>query len=268
VQQEEILMEFKANPQGVIIYITMALYLLGFILSLLKNEKAGDRIFSIGFITALIAYVFRWNHVGHWPLQNLFEVFLTLGLIIYPISIFCKKYLSVNSRGTDMLLGAIILFPAGFIFNSDPRYLPPALQSWLFAPHVGFYMFSYVIMAKATVQAAFQLTGSDQASSSTYEQATYNMVRLGFPLMTIGLILACWWARVAWGDYWGWDPKELWSLASWLIFVGYLHFRYMFGKKYSQINSIWVITGLTAIILTLLWVNLSRLFAGIHNYAT
>ena len=168
-----------------------------------------------------------------------------------------------------MLLGAIILFPAGFIFDSEPKQLPPALQSWLFAPHVGFYMFSYVLMAKATVQAFYQLiSSSDRSRSSLYEQSTYNMVRAGFPMMTIGLILACWWARVAWGDYWGWDPKELWSLASWLVFVGYLHFRFMFGKRYPHINSIWAIVGMIAIILTLLWVNLSRIFPGIHSYAS
>jgi len=50
------------------------------------------------------------------------------------------------------------------------------------------------------------------------------------------------------------------------VYVGYLHFRYMFGKKYSRLNSIWAISGLAVIIITLLWVNLSRLFPGMHGY--
>jgi len=94
------------------------------------------------------------------------------------------------------------------------------------------------------------------------------MIYAGFPLLTLGLILGSYWGKKAWGDYWGWDPKELWSLASWLVYVGYFHFRYMFGKKYPQINSIWAIAGMFVIIVTLLWVNLSRLFPGLHSYAT
>jgi len=52
------------------------------------------------------------------------------------------------------------------------------------------------------------------------------------------------------------------------IHARYLCFRYMFGKKYRRINSIWAIAGITVIVITLLWVNLSRLFAGLHSYGT
>jgi ABC-type transport system involved in cytochrome c biogenesis permease subunit len=143
-------------------------------------------------------------------------------------------------------------------------------------------MLSYVLMTKAAVQAVIQLTGRESwhglpAREDTArmavphllapEEATYRMVYAGFPLLTLGLILGSVWGQQAWGDWWGWDPKELWSLASWLIYVGYLHFRYMFGKKFPRLNSLWVITGLAVIIITLLWVNLSRLFPGLHSYA-
>ncbi|RPJ31170.1 MAG: c-type cytochrome biogenesis protein CcsB, partial [Planctomycetaceae bacterium] len=100
------------------------------------------------------------------------------------------------------------------------------------------------------------------------EQATYELIAIGFPLLTLGLVLGSWWGQLAWGNYWGWDPKELWSLASWLVYVGYFHWRYMFGKIHSRINSLWAIAGMAAIIITLLWVNLSRLFPGLHSYAT
>src|SRR4030043_470696 len=87
-------------------------------------------------------------------------------------------------------------------------------------------------------------------------------------LLTLGLVLGSVWGKLAWGDYWGWDPKELWSLASWLVYVGYFHFRYMFGKTRPRINSIWAIAGMAVIVITLLWVNLSHLFIGLHTYAT
>ena len=127
------------------------------------------------------------------------------------------------------------------------------------------------MMAKAAFQAMLQLATNNRSPNDNMldpEQATYAMIRAGFPLLTLGLILGSVWGQYAWADYWGWDPKELWSLASWLVYVAYLHFRYMFARKHARINAIWAITGLTLIIITLLWVNLSKLFPGLHSYAT
>jgi len=126
-------------------------------------------------------------------------------------------------------------------------------------------------MAKAAFQAGGQLLARKSAVgelSLPPEQATYELIAVGFPLLTLGLILGSWWGKLAWGNYWGWDPKELWSLASWLVYLGYFHWRYMFGKKHASLNSLWAIAGMVAIIITLLWVNLSQLFPGLHSYAT
>jgi ABC-type transport system involved in cytochrome c biogenesis permease subunit len=124
-------------------------------------------------------------------------------------------------------------------------------------------------MAKAFCQAGEQLLTKPKAESPFLppERGTYELIAIGFPLLTLGLILGSVWGKRAWGDYWGWDPKELWSLASWLVYVGYFHWRYMFGTRHPRINSLWAIVGLVVIVITLLWVNLSRLFAGLHSYA-
>lgn len=114
-----------------------------------------------------------------------------------------------------------------------------------------------------------QIVGKAPSSNENLlppEESTYRMVCVGFSLLTLGLVLGSVWGKLAWGDYWGWDPKELWSLASWLVYVGYLHFRYMFRKKHPRINSIWAIVGIVIFVVTLLWVNLSRLFPGLHYY--
>jgi ABC-type transport system involved in cytochrome c biogenesis permease subunit len=81
-------------------------------------------------------------------------------------------------------------------------------------------------------------------------------------------LVGSWWGKLAWGDYWGWDPKEMWSLATWIIFAAYLHARSEFGRGRPKLTSAIAVTGMVAIIITLLWVNLSRIFAGLHNYAT
>jgi len=262
-------MEIKYTIQGLLIYITIAVYLLAFLITLLRHSKTGHILYILGFVIAVLSFGYRWYQVNHVPFQNLFEVFLSLGMI-YPVSLFCRRVLRVGGYSADMLIGAIVLFPAGFVFSARPQQLPPALQSWLFSPHVAVYMLSYIFMAKATCQAVWQLAGFSRNRSENIlppEEATYRLICVGFPLLTLGLILGSYWGKLAWGDYWGWDPKELWSLASWLVYVGYFHFRYMFGKTYTRINSTWAIAGMVVIVVTLLWVNLARLFSGLHSYA-
>ena len=206
--------------------MTIAAYLLAFVTTVLRRPKAGHILYLLGFAIAVCSFGYRWYHVRHVPLQNLFEVFLCLGMI-YPVSLFCRRALRVGGYAADMLIGAIVLFPAGFVFNAEPQQLPPALQSWLFTPHVAVYMFSYIFMAKATFQAFCQLAGRNPKPGENLlppEQATYRIICIGFPLLTLGLFLGSYWGKLAWGDYWGWDPKELWSLVSWLVFLGYFHF--------------------------------------------
>ena len=267
-------MEIKYTLQGLLIYIGISLYLLGFVTALLRRSKNARTLFTLGFIAAVTAVAYRWYHVEHVPMQNLFEVFLVLGMMIYPISIISRRYLGVSAgvgNSADMLLAIIVLFPAGFIFDAQPQRLPPALQCWLFAPHVAVYMLAYVFMAKAAFLASCRIVGAKPLRSTelvSYEHGTYRMVCVGFPLLTCGLLLGSWWGKLAWGDYWGWDPKELWSLASWLVYAGYFHFRYIYGKKHEKLNCFWAVVGMFVILITLLWVNLSRLFPGLHNYAT
>jgi ABC-type transport system involved in cytochrome c biogenesis permease subunit len=254
-----------------LIYAAIAAYLVAAVALARGRRRVGNAFFFGGFVIATMAFARRWIVVGHVPLQNLFEVFLCLGMLVFPLAYFCHRYLRVESSGADSIIGIVTLFPAGFVFSAEPQQLPPALQSDLFLPHVASYMISYMLMAKAAIEATKQLIhrkrGND-ARAADHERATYTMVRLGFPLLTIGLVLGAVWGKIAWGDYWNWDPKELWSLASWLLFVGYFHFRQQFGRRFPRANSALALSGMAAIVCTLLWVNLGRIFSGLHSYAT
>ena len=265
-------MAAKLTMQGLLIYWAMLAYLAACVALLGKERKLGAWLHITGFALAVAAFVYRWQDVAHVPLQNLFEVFICLGMLAYPLSVFCRRYLNLGGQAADALIGFVVLFPAGFVLKAVPQKLPPALQSWLFVPHVAAYMFAYMILIKAGIQALGQLLSKGNPNDirqAKFEVATYRIVRLGFPLLTLGLILGAWWGKIAWGDYWNWDPKELWSLATWLVYLAYFHFRHMYGTKHPRVNATLAVCGSLGILMTLLWVNLaSRLFPGLHSYGT
>jgi len=236
----------------------------------------GWALFAAGFAVSLAAWIVRWHEVQHAPLQNLYEVCLTMGALMLPISLFCRRVLRVGAEWADAVLAAVVLFPVVMVFNPEPQYLPAALQSPLFVPHVATYLAAYVVLGKAAVQAFGCLVRGPAerggeilggGASADLSRATYTMVCFGFPLLTLGLVLGAWWGKLAWDDYWHWDPKELWSFVSWLVFLAYLHFRAVRGPRSPVAGSLLVLAGTACILITLLWANLSCLFAGLHSYA-
>jgi ABC-type transport system involved in cytochrome c biogenesis permease subunit len=264
------MMEIKYTTQGLLIYTAIGLYILAFLAACLRLKRTAHALFFTAFLASAAAFGYRWYSVKHLPLQNLFEVFLFTGLVVYPISLFSQKILKTADSALDMLIAVIVLFPAGFVFDALPRHLPPMLQSPLFCPHVITYMLAYIFMAKAAFQAALQIfsfKNRPQPDTDNAEHKTYLLICAGFPLLTLGLILGSIWGKYAWGNFWNFDPKEMWSLASWLAYVIYFHFRFMYGREKTKINSSIALAGFAVIVIGLLWVNLSKIFMGLHSYA-
>ena len=140
---------------------------------------------------------------------------------------------------------ATVAVPVFIIGRAVLRPEPvPALQSWLMAPHVAAYSASYLIL----LFAAFGIGR--------------RLVPVGFFLMTLGLVLGAVWGKLAWSEWWQFDPKENWSFVTWLAFAAYLHVRP--GSRAAG----WLLRiGAALILVTLTWVNFSRLFTGLHSYA-
>jgi cytochrome c-type biogenesis protein CcsB len=100
-------------------------------------------------------------------------------------------------------------------------------------------------------------------TSEMLDEVGYKTIAVGFPLLTLGIITGAVWANEAWGTYWGWDPKETWSLITWLFYAAYLHARYTRGWRGSR-AAILSIVGFLAVVFTYLGVNL--LLSGLHSY--
>ena len=260
-------MEVKYTILGMLVYLAMLAYLSAFALFALRAGRLGRAAFGLGFLAALAAIVVRAIETHHAPLQNLFEVLLSMGAAVAPLSLLCRRWLGAQDEAADALLGALILFPVGLVLTAEPRLLPPALQYWLFIPHVSAYVLADVILIKAGIQAARSVLSQGLSAQQAHERTAYRLVCFGFVLLTAGLGLGAWWGKLAWGDYWNWDPKELWSLATWLVFLCYFHFRYLAGTRQPRTGSAIVLVGAVAVVVTL-WVSVAgKLFSGLHTYA-
>lgn len=97
------------------------------------------------------------------------------------------------------------------------------------------------------------------------DEISYRAIAIGFPLFTLGaLIFAMIWAHEAWGRFWGWDPKEVWALITWLYYTAYLHFR--LSRGWQGRKSAWMaVIGFVVVMFTNVGVNL--IIAGLHSYA-
>lgn len=145
------------------------------------------------------------------------------------------------------------LFKASLFSSSTPI----AVISWIIAAVFVYLVWRYGYLIKKAVSYF-------SVSAEVLEEITYKSIAVGFPVFTIGgLIFGAIWADQAWGVYWSWDPKETWSLISWLVYAFYLHARLLRGWKGKKIATVAVI-GFIAVIFTYLGVNL--LLSGLHSY--
>jgi cytochrome c-type biogenesis protein CcsB len=97
------------------------------------------------------------------------------------------------------------------------------------------------------------------------DEIGYRAIAIGYPIFTLGaLIFAMIWASEAWGRFWGWDPKEVWALITWLFYAAFLHLR--LSRGWQGKKSAWLsVIGFLIVMFTLVGVNL--VIAGLHSYA-
>lgn len=240
----------------------------------------------VSLATQTAGVVLRWVEsyqmgYGHAPLSNLYESLVFASWAIMFI------YLVFERRSKQRALG---IFPAFFAFLAmayasfskgvDARIQPlvPALKSnWLIA-HVitcflGYAAFAVSFGLSILYLARKSASGNPSPRSGILaalpeprqlDAFNYQMILFGFLWLSVGIITGSVWANSAWGTYWSWDPKETWSLITWLIYAALLHARTM--KGWSGERVAWLsMLGFGCVLFTYFGVNF--LLSGLHSYA-
>jgi cytochrome c-type biogenesis protein CcsB len=216
--------------------------------------------------------------IGHVPLSNLYESLVFFSLAIAVLYLIVEKIYGYRTIGAfAMPLAFLAIAYASLSPNISDRIQPllPALKSnWLIA-HVITCFIGYAAFAVAFGLSLMYLVNKQepQAGESirsripephVLDQLTHQMVMLGFLFLTAGIITGAVWANSAWGRYWGWDPKETWSLITWFIYATLLHVRLMRGWSGRRV-AIFSIVGFGAVMFTYFGVNL---LPGLHSYGS
>ena len=99
----------------------------------------------------------------------------------------------------------------------------------------------------------------------TLNKIAYKTILIAFPLMLLIIVTGAIWAHYSWGSYWGWDPKESWSLITWIIYALYFLTRITKGWQGKR-TALIAIKGFAFIVFTYLWENLELTGEGLHLY--
>ena len=260
-------------------YLAGAILYLYFIVTLKeRGARLGRMALLIGVILHAAGFVLRYATAGYTPVTNLFE-----SLSFFALSIACV-FLVVEIRYNMRTLGAFVA-PLAFVFSIFSAFLPgevaelaPALNSYWLPVHVlllfvGDAVFAvafgagimYLLQEKQVKQKKMGAIFKRLPSLDVLDDINYRCLTIGFPLLTMGIITGSIWAEYAWGSYWSWDPKETWSLITWLLYAALLHGRLTVGWR-GRKAAILAIVGFCAVLFTFLGVNL--LLPGLHTYSS
>jgi cytochrome c-type biogenesis protein CcsB len=214
----------------------------------------------------------RWHEAGRAPFKSLFESLVFFAFCLAAVYLFFERIYRTRVFGVPaMLLSLGCLAYALGRWDAEIVKLPPALQSPWFVPHVMVYFVGYAAVGLAAALAVVQLLAARvplvhrlttmkagtimTGAPLDIDRMTYELIRFGFILLTIGLLVGSVWAKSAWGDFWVWDPKENWSLVTWLVYGGYLHLRRVRGWRGERAAWLLVI-GFAVVMFTYLGMHL------------
>jgi len=269
-------------------YITFIYFIafLFYLMMMVMGKEFFGRLATFVTLAGLLghsaAIILRWVEsyklgIGHAPLSNLYESLIFFAwtiILLYLVLEWRTKNKSIGTVATPLAFLAMAYASFSPNIRSQIQPLVPALQSnWLIA-HVITCFFGYAAFGLAFgMSLLYLLKRLDKGDSRSMflgllpdtpvlDDLSYQMTVIGFLLLTLGIITGSVWAHSAWGRYWGWDPKETWSLITWFVYALLLHSRLMMswrGKRMAFLS----IIGFCCVLFTYFGVNY---LAGLHSY--
>lgn len=251
--------------------ITAGLYLLAtgsFILYLILLKSIFSRLSPIlllgGFSIQTAALALHFLQSGYLPVTELREALSFYSWLMVGVYLLVQLKYDVTVLGSIIAPLAFLMSVGVFTFGPAAEALSPALKSYWLPLHVTLAFLGNAVFALAFGISLIYLLQEYQVknkkitilykrfpSLETLDQLNYVFLVWGFPLMTLGIITGSLWAGVQWGKYWSWEPREISSGITWLIYGFLLHGRVsgLRGRK----AAVWTIVGFVVVLSYFLW---------------
>ncbi|GIN60690.1 c-type cytochrome biogenesis protein CcsB [Robertmurraya siralis] len=247
----------------------------------------GEAILAVSFGAALIYLVKAIDHTKRskstfWLEVIMYSIVSVVGFIAvtstFAITDYKASYSYIDKNGSENQIEysmPAVIGPNEWKVIEDGTFEPwvqvPGIINakklntvvWSLVVGLGLYVLIRLILRKRIGAALQPLTKNIKLD--LVDEISYRSVLIGFPVFTLGgLVFAMIWAQIAWTRFWGWDPKEVWALITWLFYAAFLHLR--LAKGWHGEKSAWLaVIGFAIIMFNLIAVNL--VIAGLHSYA-
>lgn len=250
----------------------------------LRSRQRGSIALMLTYLaTALlvVSVLMRGIAVARPPWGNMFE-FATAASAAVGVA-----YSALARRNRWEWLGVFIVTPILLVLGlsltvlyTEAGELMPALKSYWLGIHVSVAFLAVAFFTLAFAVGALYLVRlrreekppakpgviESLPSAAALERTAYSLNMVGFILWTFTLIAGAIWAKQAWGAYWQWDPKEVWTFVIWTVYAAYMHGRATAGVDPRKSMYI-ALAGYVSVIINFTLVNLVSTFVGMHNYS-
>ncbi|MFZ2197133.1 MAG: c-type cytochrome biogenesis protein CcsB [Thermodesulfovibrionales bacterium] len=250
------------------------------VMELFKGTKTTSRIMVslvvAGFALHTANIIARYVLSGHIPTASLHEASSFFSWCIVLLFFYLEYRYKLGLLGAFIMPVVFILMLSSSMLPRKIEPLSPVLQSYWLGIHTVLAFIGDAAFAMAFGIGLMYLIQEHYVKSKhigglfrrlpslqILDEINYRLITIGFPFLTLAIITGALWAESAWGSYWRWDPKEVWSLITWFIYALVLHVRLTVGWRGKR-AAILSIIGFCVVLFTFFGVNL--LLKGLHSF--
>lgn len=234
-----------------------------------------NSLLFIGFLAHTVGLIMRWYIAGHAPWSNGYESMIYIAWSSMLAGLLFARKNPIVVGVASLMTGLTLLVAHLNWLNPEITLLVPVLKSYWLMLHVAIITASYGFLGISFFLSVFNFTlwnfknENRKQISRLITQLTMiseMFITIGIYFLTIGIFIGGIWANESWGRYWGWDPKETWSLITLLIYAFVLHMRFIPGLRGKFAFNLGALLSFGMVIMTYFGVN--YFLSGLHSYAS
>ncbi|MGO1397694.1 MAG: c-type cytochrome biogenesis protein CcsB [Brevibacterium yomogidense] len=242
--------------------------------------RAGTALTVLAAAFHVGAIVTRTLAVMRVPWSNMMEYALIASAVVSVAYLVLLRFRDFRYLGTFVTFSVLLVLGLCItVFHTPAAQIIPALDNYWIWIHVPIAILSTVLLFLSAIFALVQIVRSRSESkpwrgplrfinalpgSKDLEKTSYRFAAVGFVTWTFTLVAGAFWAEIAWGRYWGWDSKEIWTFVVWVVYAAYLHARATRGWTPTRV-AVLNLVGIATVIFNFSIVNLY--FNGLHAYS-